>query len=150
MQLKQTTFDKNENSEDRPTIIWRDKLGRELNSDRYSEATTISITGRAYPEFAHLAWQPFIESLTEFFDVKIAKIIERPKLEVIFDLDFYNTSSSIFITVIFGLLQANWSKCDITVKWYYSEEERDESDGEMYRDSSSYKKINIQLVDREN
>lgn len=143
-------FDQENTPKDVPLIKWLDRFGNSLNKETYYNVNFISITGRAYPENAHIAWKPFINDLTDFFNSKFALITGRPTLEIIFDLDFYNTSSSKFITFIFELLQSNWTKCDITVKWYYSEEERDESDGEMYKDSSLYKKVNIKLVNRDN
>lgn len=147
---KVPTFELNERQRNMPLFTWEDSKGAELEDSRYLTASSITITGRAFPEFAAMAWSPFILKLETYFTNKQVKLIDRPTFVVNIDLDFYNTSSTIYITMIFVILQNNWSKCDCVVNWHYSEEERDESEGEMYRDSLLYRKIKVNLVSRDN
>lgn len=101
----------------------------------------ISITGRALPEFAPLAWFPFLEKLMEH-------IFDLEKVTVDFKLDFYNSSSSRFITDMFDILDKNRLRCVPTVNWHYFEADEDTlADGEMWRDT--FKNVKINLISRD-
>ena len=129
------TFDDNKHEADMPKFIWTDN--------------SVTLIGRAIPEFAIQAWAEFMVTLNNYFKDIPMKMLDRKKLTVDFKLDFYNSASSIFITEMFRVLQSNWGKCDITVNWYYFEADEDtEADGEMYRDSNLYKKITVNLIQR--
>lgn len=126
----------NEVPKDMPVFEWTDD--------------SITLTGKAIPEFAAQSWTPFILELEEFFNKQILKSVKREKFTVNFKLDYYNSSSNAFISKMFDILQKNSNKRDCVVNWYYFEADDDGAgdDGEMYRDSSLYKKVAVNLIIR--
>lgn len=116
-----------ENSKDMPLFIF--------------DGENISITGRAMPEFAPKSWYPFLEKLREH-------VLTVEKLIVDFNLDFYNSSSSRYITDMFDILNRNRTKCVPYVNWYYYEADDDTlADGEMWRDA--FRNIKVNLIRRD-
>lgn len=110
---------------------------------------SVTVTGKAFPENSALSWGGFIQDMKEFFENQEIKHNREP-FTVNFKLDYYNSSSAIFISKMFEILQHNWEKRNCIVNWYYFEADDDGAgaDGEMYRDSSLYKKVKIALIAR--
>lgn len=100
----------------------------------------ISISGKALPEFAPLAWKPFLDKLREH-------ILTISKVTVDFKLDYYNSASSRFITDMFTILDQNRLKCTPIINWYYFKLDEDTmADGEMWKDT--FKRLNIALIEK--
>jgi glucan-binding YG repeat protein len=100
----------------------------------------INITGRSIPEFAAPAWFDFLEELRIY-------IKKRNLLYLNFKLDYYNSSSSIYINDMFNVLTENAKICRSTVNWYYFEaDETTMEDGEIYKEQ--HPKIKINLISR--
>jgi hypothetical protein len=129
------TFEDSKHDVDMPKFIWTEN--------------SVTMTGRAMPEFAIQAWVEFMYTLNKHFEPIQMKMLDRETFTVNFKLDFYNSASSIYITEMFRVLQSNWSKCDCIVNWYFFEADEDtEIDGEMYRDSNLYRKVKVNLIKR--
>lgn len=100
----------------------------------------IIISGHAKPEYAPLAWQSFIENLTNFL-----KIVN--KITIDFKLDYYNSASNRFITEMFKILEANY-KLKPIFNWFCFENDEDSiEDAETYKEN--YKKINLNIIIRD-
>jgi hypothetical protein len=110
---------------------------------------SVTLTGKAFPENSALAWSEFINELIEYFDKQEEKI-NREEFFVNFILDYYNSSSAVFISKMFEILQQNSKKRNCVVNWYYFDaDDGGLEDGETYRDSSLYKKVKVYLILRE-
>jgi hypothetical protein len=101
----------------------------------------INITGRSIPEYAAPAWFDFLEKLRVY-------IHKRNLLFINFNLDYFNSASSIYITDMFNVLEENYKTCRSTVNWYYYEaDETTMEDGEIYKEQ--FTKIKINLIKRQ-
>jgi hypothetical protein len=99
----------------------------------------INITGRAIPENAGIAWNEFLGGL--FRLLQTAK-----QLTINFKLDYYNSSSSIYLTDMFNMLNTCKS-CKSVVNWYYfAADETAFENGEIYQES--YTKVKVNLNER--
>jgi len=97
----------------------------------------INITGRAIPELASLAWCGFLEDLREY-------VKSKNRLLVNFKLDYFNSSSSRYITDMFSILSEYARQCRTTVNWYYFEgDETTYENGEIYQERNLKIKINL-------
>ena len=97
----------------------------------------ISITGRAIPELASLAWCGFLHDLKEYL-----KKVER--LTINFKLDYFNSASSRYITDMFSILSDNARNCKATVNWYYFDgDDTTMENGEIYKERNLKIKVNI-------
>ena len=106
-----------------------------------------TLTGHAKPEFAPDAWSPFIEDLQLVFQNMQKE--RRSEFIINFKLEFYNSSSNIYISKFFALMQEYSHKCKMKVNWYYFEKDDDGlADGEMYRDSKNFSKVETILIAR--
>jgi hypothetical protein len=96
----------------------------------------INIKGKSIPEDAKEAWLPFINRINEI-------IKEEKQITINFNLDIFNTASSLYLNNIFLILENNRHNVDITINWYYLGIDEDMFDlGEIY--SERYKlKFNL-------
>lgn len=97
----------------------------------------IRITGKSIPLDAAIVWNAFIGQL------KI-HIANRKKIEIIFNLEIFNSSSSLYLTKIFDILNENRRIMTIVVNWVY--DERDESMmelGEIYQERYDLFEFNL-------
>jgi hypothetical protein len=125
-EIKTICEEEDENSKDMPLFLFAGDY--------------ISITGKALPEFAPKSWYPFLEKLREH-------VLTVNKIQVDFKLDFYNSSSSRYITDMLDILSENRLKCTPLIHWYYFKEDDDTfADGEMWQEA--FKKIKIVLIPR--
>jgi hypothetical protein len=121
-------------------------LPRDLNIDMPGFAwdfnnDTIYIYGKSKPENANIAWPVFIRNLKNF-------IKGRRKILIDFKLDYYNSSTNIYISDMFSILSAN-TDCRATVRWYYFTADLDTvEDAEFYIENNPY--VTIELIERLN
>ena len=107
-----------------------------------------TLSGHAKPEFAPDAWTPFIKDLEDHFKFMVKD--RNNKFEINFKLEFYNSSSNVYISKFFALMQEYSHKCKMTVNWFYYEKDDDWlADGEMYRDSKNFSKVETILIKRD-
>lgn len=109
---------------DMPVFSWHDNI--------------VDISGHAKPEFAHIAWANFIQNLKIFIEINKGIIVN-------FKLDYYNSSSSRFITEMFRMLNA--SKNRNKVNWYHFTNDEDSIEtAEIY--TEDYPRVYIKLIER--
>jgi hypothetical protein len=132
MNLKRTDLIKNP---DMPKFAW--------------VGDSVTLTGRAMPEFAEDAWSAFIMDLKDYYSEFKETISPRNKFIINLKLDFYNSASSIFITTIFQLMQSNKNKCQSIVNWhYFAADDDDLANAEMYKESRNFKSVKVNLIER--
>lgn len=101
----------------------------------------INITGRAIPELASLAWCGFLDDLKQYIKSKTRLIIN-------FRLDYFNSSSSRYITDMFSILSEFSRQCRTTVNWYYFDgDDTTMENGEIYKERNL--KIKVNLIKRD-
>lgn len=98
----------------------------------------INITGKSIPEDAQEVWLSFIM-------VMRAELRRRKRLTLNFNLDIFNTSSSIYLNNLFSTLEEYAIKdCKIIVNWYYFEKDEDMFElGDIYKERF---KLNFNLI----
>ncbi len=108
------------------------------------ETGIIEIKGRSIPENSIEFYKPVIEWLDEFPTKGTA-----PKMVVNVQLEYFNTSSSKCILDVFKKLEAlNKEKNNITINWYYEEDDEDMLEaGEDYESIVKVPFKMIQIVD---
>lgn len=108
------------------------------------ETGIIEIKGRSIPENSIEFYKPVIEWLDEFSTKGTA-----PKMVVNVQLEYFNTSSSKCILDVFKKLEAlNKEKNNITINWYYEEDDEDMLEaGEDYESIVKVPFKMIQIVD---
>lgn len=99
----------------------------------------LTIKGKALPEFADMAWIPFLNRYIDF-------IKKHKEIVINFDLD-YNSSSSRFITDMFRITSMNWPFVKCVVNWYsFPEDENNLANIELYKESNP--KITFNLISK--
>jgi hypothetical protein len=85
-----------------------------------AEENTLQLIGESYPENVINFYSPILDWIKN-------KISENKKINLIFKLDYFNTSSSKMIIDIFLILDEyeKNNKDFINIKWYYEEENID-------------------------
>jgi hypothetical protein len=102
---------------------------------------TINISGKSTLENSQEFWNPIIDWIKKYLNT-------NPKsIQVIVDLEYFNTSSSKCILDVFRLFRDyhNINKC-VTIKWYYEEDDED-----MHYAGEDYEtilKMPIQLISK--
>jgi hypothetical protein len=100
----------------------------------------ITISGRAIPEHAAVAWFDFLDKLKVY-------VKSTYHLTIDFKLEYYNSSSSMYITDMFHIL-SNCRACKAVVNWYYyPADETSMENGEIYKESNS--KVTVNLIERD-
>lgn len=84
-----------------------------------AEKSVFSITGKSYPEDAHLFYEPVLKWIEEYG--------RNPNAFTVFEfkLDYYNTSTTKQFTKILFLLEKFTERSAIKIKWYYKKEDDD-------------------------
>ena len=86
-----------------------------------------SISGRSLPENSIGFFQPVFDWLNQYYGAP------NPKTVFNFKLDYFNTASAKQIAKILLFFEKLKEKTDISVKWYYNEEDTDmQSSGARY------------------
>lgn len=83
------------------------------------ERNTFQIIGRSLPENAVAFYNTLFDWLREYSKAP------NEKSNVDFQLDYFNTASAKQITKLMLILQALSEQSDITIRWYYLEEDTD-------------------------
>jgi len=120
------------------------KLIRESDNDAHKDmpklildGSTITIKGKAIPEFPHKLWPPLLEEIDIFMSNKKDVIVE-------FEIDYFNSGSSRYVTGMFLIFQDHYPECKTTVNWYIDEkDEKHEANFEIIRDSHPKVKVNL-------
>lgn len=101
------------------------------------DGSKIEIKGRSTPEYANLIWDPIIDALLEY--IKSQEVIQ-----ILFKLEYFNSASSRFISDFFVSLAQFRLKCDLSIYWYYLENDEDsEYYGELYQSANPLLKIKL-------
>ena len=117
-------------------LILSDDFSKDMPLFDFNEGQ-ITISGKAMPEFAKLAWIPFLEKLKEYLE-------KYDKLNIDFMLDFYNSSSNMYISDMFRILKEYRKKCSCNITWWYFVRDEDcKADGELYQQSFTTLNINL-------
>lgn len=97
----------------------------------------ITITGRAIPEFANMAWAPLLSEVNDFVKGKKNIVLN-------FDMDYFNSSSGRFVTKLFSILEKIWPTTITEVNWFFDEDdETTEVHAEIYKGNHPRLKFNI-------
>ncbi|MGF1453444.1 MAG: DUF1987 domain-containing protein [Opitutales bacterium] len=75
-------------------------------------AGRLEIRGESYPENVAAFFEPLLESLMEYLE-------KHDKLDVVFQMVYFNTSSAKFFYDLFLTLEQASKKTAIDVVWYY-------------------------------
>jgi len=120
---KQVQSQDSEASKDMPSFVF--------------DENTIKIEGRATPEFADFSWWPFLDMIKDFMS-------NKKNVKVIFNLDYFNTSSSRYVTEMFSIFSQFYPSCIVSVDWYIDEDdEKSETNVEIIKESHPKVKLNI-------
>jgi len=85
-----------------------------------SSSGELEITGRSIPENSYQFYEPLLAWLDNYSENP------QPKTVLSFRLDYFNTSSSMYILGILKKLEKlKISGNDVSVNWYYEEEDED-------------------------
>jgi hypothetical protein len=97
----------------------------------------ITISGKSIPFDAAQVWGIFVKQLELYLE-------ERTKIEINFKLDIFNSSSSLYLTRIFEILNVKRMKIGIIVNWhYFAADESMEELGEIYKERNNYLEFNL-------
>ncbi len=98
----------------------------EFNND------VVIISGKSIPFDAKKVWSAFAGLL----EIHIQNVGE---LTINFKMDYFNTSSSMYLTEIFKILNANYYKKKIVVNWFYDERDFSMEDlGEFHQERAKF------------
>ncbi|MGB5964140.1 MAG: DUF1987 domain-containing protein [Sulfurimonadaceae bacterium] len=108
----------------------------ELNAEK----NRLTIKGKSYPENTFDFYAPVISWLQDYFSLE-----DLPKTTVNMDIIYFNSSSSKLFFDLFDLLEeAQDDGKEITVNWYYDEEnESAEEAGEDFKEDFEDMDFNI-------
>jgi hypothetical protein len=119
-------------------IIW-EGTGRTPAIKLDAENGYVEIAGRSIPENSISFYKPVFDWLDEYANNP------KPQTEVIFNLEYFNTSSSkCILDILRKLEQLPENGHLINIKWFY--EEGDEDMEESGNDFKSLINVNIELV----
>lgn len=80
----------------------------------------LEISGRAMPEDTYNFFNPLLEWVNKY------KVQAQSKTVMVFKMEYFNTSSEIFILkLIKSLAEAKLSGKTVMIEWYYREEDDD-------------------------
>ena len=101
----------------------------------------VTMSGRSIPQYADGFYLPFIK--------KLIKITEEKKDFVFnFKIEYYNTSSSLYMTKILYVLKDLSKSAKVTVNWYYLP--IDEQIYELGLDYKEVTEMDINLIELKN
>ncbi|GAB4378254.1 MAG: DUF1987 domain-containing protein [Salibacteraceae bacterium] len=84
-----------------------------------AETGKLEIKGRSIPENAVEFYKPLVDWIGAYGEVA------KPNTEVNIQLEYFNTSSSKCILDVFKKLESINGKTNITINWYYGEDDED-------------------------
>ncbi|KAF5078339.1 hypothetical protein DSECCO2_141460 [anaerobic digester metagenome] len=85
-----------------------------------SESSVIEISGNSLPEDVHSFYSPIISWLDEY------KIQPNHRTEVVFNFEYYNTSSSkMILRILEKFREIHRKGFDVEVQWHYMEDDED-------------------------
>jgi hypothetical protein len=97
----------------------------------------LKMTGKVFPDNAAIFWHPIIKELENYAKKKLP-------IKAVFDFDYYNTASMLYLDLIFRILKGISIDADVQVDWYYFHTDEDmEISGIDYKESSKIKKFNV-------
>jgi hypothetical protein len=121
-------------------IIEASKYTPDINMDACGK---VSFIGKSYPENTFEFYSQVINWLEEFFSKSNSR-----ELNIVFDISYFNSSSSKLFFDLFDILEANNNNFKININWMYDEEnESAEEAGEDF--AEDFENLNIKLVMRE-
>ncbi len=99
----------------------------------------IKIEGKSYPENSYEFYKPVIDWLNEYF--------KNPAndTEVIFNMDYFNSTTSKVFYDIFDILEENKDKTNLHITWFYKNETMKEC-GEDFKED--FEDLNIELKEK--
>lgn len=103
-----------------------DKTTPEINF--YAESGKLSISGESYPENAISFYKPVVDWIKKYIEEK------RGKIEMTFNMIYFNTSSSKAVLDILDILEEYFQNGgDATVFWRFEKDDEDiEESGEEF------------------
>jgi hypothetical protein len=106
----------------------------------FFDRNVITITGRAMPEFAGMAWAPLLEKIDDFVKGKKNIVFN-------FNLDYFNSASSRYVTDLFSRLEKLWPSTHTEVNWFFdADDESTEAHAEIYK--SIHQKLKFKILER--
>lgn len=99
----------------------------------------IELEGNSYPENTFEFYKPFIEGLTNYFELH-----EKEKTTINFKLKYFNSATSQTLFNIFDIIQEKKTN-QVKINWYY--DLNDENALNDYEDfNEEFEQLNIQAV----
>jgi hypothetical protein len=101
----------------------------------------IIIKGKSYPENTFDFYKPVMAWLRDFF----SSVDDNKSLSVVFEIVYFNSSSSKLFFDFFDMLDSNRENCVINVNWLYSaDNELAEEAGEDFIED--FPSLNVKMI----